>query len=102
MERWCLIRVSPPYDFALTASFFARFDTEVVDRFRGGVYRRALWVNGRAMAVRVKPAPRCLRLTLGGPRITRADVAVARATVARMFGAAQDLAGFHRVARRDP
>jgi len=77
MERHALIPVSPPFDFVLTASFFARFDTETVDRFRDGTYRRALWVNGRALAVRVRPATRHLRLTLAGPRITGGEAAAA-------------------------
>ena len=102
MERHALIPVSPPFDFVLTASFFARFDTEIVDRFRDGTYRRALWVNGRALAVRVRPATRHLRLTLAGPRITGGEAAAAGGAVARMFGAGQDLAGFYRMARRDP
>ena len=102
MERRLRIPLAPPYDFALTASFFARFDTEIVDRFSDGVFRRALWVKGRAMAVRVRPAPRSLAVRLAGARVTAADVAAVRRTVTRMFGVGQDLAGFYRMARRDP
>lgn len=102
MERRCLVPVSPPYDFALTASFFARFATEIVDRFTEGTYRRALWVNGRAVTVRVRPQGRRLGVRLAGPRLTAGDVGAARRTVARMFGGGQDLGGFYRMARRDP
>ncbi len=102
MERRCRIPVSPPHDFPLTASFFARFDTEIVDRFSEGTYRRALWVDGRAVAVRVRPQGGHLAVTVAGPRLTDDDVAAVRATLTRMFGVGQDLAGFCRMARRDP
>ena len=101
MERRCRIPLMPPFDFALTASFFARFDTETVDRFSEGVYRRALWVNGRAVAARVRPAPHHLNVTLAGPQIAPADVGTARATLARVLGVGKDLAGFYGMARRD-
>lgn len=102
MERRCHIPVWPPYDFPLTASFFARFDTEIVDRFRDGIYRRALWVNGRAIAVRVCQRARHLDVTVAGARLTADDMAALRGTVSRMLGVGQDLAGFYRLARRDP
>lgn len=102
MERRCRIPVSPPYDFSLTASFFARFDTEIVDRFGEGVYRRALWVDGRPVTVRVRQQGHHLAVRLAGARLTAGNVAAARETVARMLGAGQDLAGFYGMARRDP
>ncbi len=101
MERRCLVPVCPPYDLSLTASFFARFPTEIVDRFTEGTYRRALWVNGRPLAVRVRQHGRHLGVTLAGARPTAGDAAAVRGTVARMLGVGQDLAGFYRMARRD-
>ncbi len=101
MERRCRIRLTPPFDFALTASFFARFETEIVDRFSDEVYRRALWVNGRAVAAQVRPAPLHLNVTLAGPQIAPAEVGAARATLVRVFGVGQDLAGFYRMGRGD-
>jgi DNA-3-methyladenine glycosylase II len=102
MERRCRIPVSPPYDFPLTASFFARFQTEIVDRYSGGTYRRALWVRGRPVALRVRRQGRHLGVTLAGPRLTGADAEAVRGALRRMLGVGQDLAGFHRMARRDP
>jgi DNA-3-methyladenine glycosylase II len=101
MERRCRIPLAPPFDFALTASFFARFETEIVDRFSQGVYCRALWVNDRVVAARVRAAEHHLRITLAGPQIRPTDVGAARATLVRVFGTRQDLAGFYRMARRD-
>jgi DNA-3-methyladenine glycosylase II len=102
MERCCRIPVSPPYDFPLTASFFARFETEIVDRYGEGSYRRALWVGGRPVALRVRQRGRHLGITLAGPRLADADVEAVRRALRRMLGVGQDLAGFYRKARRDP
>ncbi len=102
MERRCRVPISPPYDFPLTASFFARFETEIVDRYREGTYRRALWVHGRPLALRVRQRGRHLGVTLAGPRLTAADAEAVRRALRRMLGLGQDLAGFYGMARRDP
>lgn len=102
MERRFLIPVSPPYSFPLTASFFARFETEVVDRFANGAYRRALWVEGRPVAVRVRRLGRHLEVRAVGRRVTAEDEDVLRRTLARVLGVEQDLGGFYRLAGRDP
>jgi DNA-3-methyladenine glycosylase II len=103
MQRQCVIAVPPPFRFDLTASFFARFATEIVDRFGGGIYRRALWVDGEAVAVRVRPSGAGrLGVTVEGRRVSDEAAGAARRTVARMFGIGQDLAGFYSVARQDP
>lgn len=102
MQRRCLIVVPPPFRFDLTASFFARFDTEIVDRFADGVYRRAFWVGDRTVAVRVCPHPSGLSVTLEGTRLTDEVMAVTRMTLTRMLGVGQELGEFYRMARRDP
>jgi DNA-3-methyladenine glycosylase II len=102
MERRCRISVSPPYDFPLTASFFARFETEIVDRYSEGTYRRALWVNGRPVALRVRQQGRHLGVTLAAARLTDADAESVRRTLSRVLGVGQDLAGFYRIAGGDP
>lgn len=102
MQRRCLIAVPPPFRFDLTASFYARFNTEIVDRCTGGVYQRALQVDRRAVAVRVRPRGSGLAVAVEGPKLTDETVEAARKALTRMLGVGQDLAGFYRMARRDP
>jgi len=94
--------VPSPFRFDLTASFYARFNTEMVDQFSGGVYRRALRVGRRAVAVRVRPQGAGLAVAIEGAKLTDRTVKAAWEILARMLGVGQDLAGFYRMARRDP
>ncbi|MCL5027237.1 MAG: DNA-3-methyladenine glycosylase [Chloroflexi bacterium] len=47
MRRQFCLCASPPFDFDLTASLFARFPSEIVDVYRDNVYSRVFGLDGR-------------------------------------------------------
>lgn len=93
-----------PFRLDLTAWALRRRAHNVIDRWEGDTYRRALTVEGRAVEVvveHVRPAPASrLRVTAMGatPGMRPAIVAA----LDRMLGLRLPLAAFYRFARADP
>ena len=49
--------VTPPFDFDLTVGVHARFPQEAVHCYAPGHYRRAFWLNGRAVVATLSGRP---------------------------------------------
>ena len=94
-----------PFDFELTASTFARFRSENVDLYAGGVYRRALDLGDKLVLATVggqgSPQQPRLCLTVQGEALRPVDLERAGAMVARIFRLEDDLGPFYRRAERD-
>lgn len=96
----------PPFRLDLTAWTLRRRPGNIVDRWDGKTYRRALVMGGHPLEVEVEQtgspdAPRLkVRATSALP-FPGAGPAV-RSTVERMLGARIDLGGFYRFAEGDP
>lgn len=96
----------PPFRLDLTAWTLRRRPGNIVDRWDGKTYRRALVMGGHPLEVEVEQtgspdAPRLkVRATSALP-FPGARSAV-RSTVERMLGARIDLGGFYRFAEGDP
>jgi DNA-3-methyladenine glycosylase II len=96
----------PPFRLDLTAWALRRRPSNLIDRWDGRTYRRALVLNGNPAEVAVlqsRPAdsPR-LRVTLTGPRITTDVKALAKKSLDRLLGLRINLAEFYRLAAVEP
>lgn len=96
----------PPFRLDLTVWVLRRRPDNVVDRWDGQAYRRALPLADGPVDVAVTQegsvdAP-CLRVVASGPGLTDAVVPTLRRTVERMLGTGVDLSGFARLAEDDP
>jgi DNA-3-methyladenine glycosylase II len=96
----------PPFRLDLTAWTLRRRPDNLVDRWDGQTYRRALALAHDVAEVVVTQhgppdAPR-LSATLIGPRVSPEDEAIARATLERTLGLRVDLSAFYRFAADDP
>lgn len=100
------LRPVPPFRLDLTAWALRRRSRNLVDRWDGSTYRRVISVDGRSIELAVGQVE-----TLGQPRLivkttppvwsasTRLQI---RRTLDRVLGLGIDLAGWYRVAARDP
>ena len=88
----------PPFRLDLTVWALRRRPNNVIDRWDGETYRRALVVNGHPAEVAVKQSgspdsPR-IRVNLTGRRIASEVKALARTSLERLLGLRIDLAGY--------
>ncbi|NJD68161.1 MAG: DNA-3-methyladenine glycosylase 2 family protein [Candidatus Methylomirabilota bacterium] len=100
------LRPVAPFRLDLTAWALRRRPHNVMDRWNGRVYGRALVVKGSAVEVAVAQvgsldSPR-LRVTLTGPRIETDAKATVRESLERLLGLRINLAPFYRRAAADP
>ncbi len=100
-----LLKPVPPFRLDLTVWALRRRPSNVIDRWNGRVYRRALVLNGSLLEAAVSQSgppdsPR-LRVTLTGPRITSSAKAAAPKSLERLLGLRVNLTGFYRCAAAD-
>ena len=98
---------APPFDFELTAGYHTYFQGRSgADTLEGGVYRRALELNGRLALAGVYSTGNAdspeLTLELRGDGLSAADGECAAAQMGRMLGIAQELAPFYALAESCP
>ena len=94
---------APPFDFELTAGYHTYFQGRSgADTLEGGVYRRALELDGRLALACVYSTGSAdspeLTLELRGEGLSAADGECAAAQVGRMLGISQALAPFYALA----
>jgi DNA-3-methyladenine glycosylase II len=96
----------PPFRLDLTAWALRRRPSNVIDRWDGQTYRRALVLNGNPAEVAVAqsrpPDSLRLRVTLRGQRITSDVKALAKKSLERLLGLRINLAEFYRLAAVEP
>jgi DNA-3-methyladenine glycosylase II len=95
-----------PFRLDLTAWALRRRAHNTIDRWDGRVYRRALSLDGEAVALSViqdgpLDAPR-LAMTLSGGQIDRRAATIARETLDGLLGLTVDLSAFATMAAGDP
>ena len=98
---------APPFDFELTAGYHTYFQGRSgADRLEGGVYRRALELDGRPVLACVQSTGGAdspeLTLKLRGDGLSASDGECAAAQMGRMLGIAQKLAPFYALAESCP
>ncbi len=101
------LQPTPPFDFELTAGYHTYFQGRSgADNLEGGVYRRALDMDGRLVLAAVRSTGSIdspdLSLELRADALTGADGERAAAQVRWMLGLEQDLAPFYALAESDP
>ncbi|HEV2880422.1 MAG TPA: AlkA N-terminal domain-containing protein [Pyrinomonadaceae bacterium] len=101
-----LLDARAPFDFASTARFLRFTDTEAVDTFDGGRYRRALHFGARLFLLSVEPdgagAHTRLRVELAPEQFAAPQILdEASRTVRDMFSLEHDLAGWRARLVRD-
>ncbi len=101
-----LVEPRTPFRLDLTAWALRRRSHNIVDRWDGRLYRRAVIVGDQAMALGVTQggpvlAPR-LTATLAGVHVDAPAEASARAELDRVLGLSVDLSGFAAMADADP
>jgi DNA-3-methyladenine glycosylase II len=100
------VRAVPPFRLDLTVWALRRRPRNLVDRWDGVTYRRAMVVNGRAMEVAVRQmgaltAPRVEVMVTPAPR-SESDKRQLRRLLDRLLGLRIDLSAWYRTANRDP
>jgi DNA-3-methyladenine glycosylase II len=105
-ERTFSMRAAPPFRLDLTAWALRRRASNGIDAWDGAAYRRTLELQhtvAELTAVQAGPAeePR-LAVTLRGRAVDEDAEAEARAALRRLLGLGVELAGFYRLAARDP
>ena len=96
-----------PFDFDLTAGYYASFRGQYGDdTLEPGLYRRAMYVNGRLLQVTTRSGgeterPR-LEVEVAGDGVVDADIQAAREKVAWTLATATDLAPFYEHVAGDP
>lgn len=95
----------PPFRLELSAWAIRRRPSNVVDRWDGRAYRRAIVVEDRAVELEVVQLGSVdhptLRVTARAERLPTPTRTVAVAVLERILGLRLDLGPFHRLARRD-
>jgi len=96
----------PPFRLELAAWAIRRRPSNLVDRWDGRAYRRAIVVDGHPVEVEVVQRggiddPR-LQVTASGPRLPPATRCASTAVLERVLGLGIDLRPFYRLADRDP
>jgi DNA-3-methyladenine glycosylase II len=95
-----------PFRLDLTAWALRRRAHNAIDRFDDGAWRRVVVLDGAPYALAVRQvrggARPELEVAIAARRIGAASRAQIAAAVTRMLGLEVDLAGFYRLARRDP
>jgi DNA-3-methyladenine glycosylase II len=96
----------PPFRLDLTVWTLRRRPDNIVDRWDGGTYRRALVLHDRPVEVAVTQtspldAP-TLEVVITGARLARGLHAPVTAALERLLGIRVDLAAFYRLAAHDP
>ncbi len=95
-----------PFRLELTAWAIRRRPNNIVDRWDGRAYRRAIVVEGHAVALEVVQTGSVERPTLlitaEAPRLPRSARAASVAALERVLGLRLDLRPFYRLAARDP
>ncbi len=94
-----LIKPRAPFDFAATARFLRFTETEAVDTFTDGIYRRAIHFDNQLHLLKVESrgtlARPQLAATLNGKgRISAAGMKMAETLVSRIFSVDHDLKKF--------
>jgi DNA-3-methyladenine glycosylase II len=108
-----VMKPQAPFRLDLTAWALRRRPHNAIDRFSAGVYRRALIFDDGALAVSVRqtgpPRAPALEVEIAGPERARNGSSrersaerFVRGALERLLGLRVDLAGFMRVARKDP
>lgn len=99
------LRPTPPYSFPLTASRFARFSDEIVDRVTDNRYKRLLSADKQLALATVsnegtigKPL---LQIEIQGPAKTDLDRPAFAAQLRHILCTDLDLKPFYRLARKD-
>ena len=101
-----VLEPTPPYDFALTAGYATHFERRyAAESFEEGVYRRLLDLGGRPALAEARSAggsdaPR-VAVELRGDGLHPADADLARAQLARLLGAEDDVRPFYEMAHAD-
>jgi DNA-3-methyladenine glycosylase II len=95
----------PPFRLDLTAWAIRRRPHNIIDHFDGEVYRRAVVLDGRPVAISVRQiAPAnspAVEVIATGPGASRKTSHCIEAMVDRILGLAIDLRDFYRLARDD-
>jgi len=99
------LKPMPPFRLDLTAWALRRRPGNIVDRWDGKIYSRALLVDGRPTEVEVFQTgtvdnPR-LQITVTGADLSFRAKPIVAATLKRMLGLQIDLSDFYSLARRD-
>lgn len=96
----------PPFDLELTVASHRRAESNVIDRWEDGAYRRALDVGGGPRLVSVtwngdveQPT---LEITVEGGAASPAEVEQLGETVRQVLGPERDLGPFYAFAAQDP
>ena len=92
----------PPFRLDLTAWALRRRPANIVDRWDGSAYSRALWLGGRAVEMRITQPDRAgsLSVLMRGPSpITAGESREAALIARRMLGLEVDLTPFYGMSR---
>jgi DNA-3-methyladenine glycosylase II len=96
----------PPFRLELAAWAIRRRPSNIVDRWDGRAYRRAIVVDEHPVEVEVEQPGGAdsptLRVTASGPRLPPATRRESTAVLERVLGLAIDLRPFYRLADREP
>jgi len=101
-----VIRPVAPFRLDLTVWALRRRGRNAIDRWDGTIYRRVVVIEGRPTEIAVRQAgspaePRLVVTTVPPPRTSSGRQRVRR-IVDRLLGPRIDLAGWYRLAERDP
>ncbi len=102
-----LIKPRAPFDFAATARFLRFTETEAVDTFTDGIYRRAIHFDNQLHLLKVESRgtlarPQLLATLDGKGRATAAVVKMAETFARRIFSVDHDLKQFRAQVAGDP
>jgi DNA-3-methyladenine glycosylase II len=94
-----IIKPRPPFDFAATARFLRFTETEAVDTFTNGIYRRAIYLENQLHLLKIQSRGTLSRpllvVTLEGKhKATSAAMKMAATLVSRIFSVEHDLKKF--------
>ncbi len=99
------LKPKPPFRLDLTAWALRRRPDNIVDRWDGKTYSRALLVEGRPVEMKAiqtgSPDNPRLRVTVAGADLSLNARPIVAATLKRMLGLQTDLSDFYAFAKRD-
>ncbi|MCL4534333.1 MAG: DNA-3-methyladenine glycosylase [Bacteroidetes bacterium] len=105
MQRQFYLRSSPPFDFDLTASLFARFPSEIVDVYRDGVYYRVLDLDGKPALTHSRAEPDGLprlNVCVADGSVADGDLSLVEARLRCIFDLDFPLDDFYAAVKGDP
>lgn len=100
-----LLRPLPPFKLGLTAWALRRRPQNLIDRWDGTTYRRAIAINSNAFEIAVSATGKHrdkLRLDVEGPEPDSGTKQIIKRAVENLLGLKVDLQAFYRTAARDP